>query len=137
MSAFDVERWIRRELSAAVAAGNGRWGESSEANFGKSIYEVTDGQISLSLSQLGFTYRAPQSSISYFYDEIDTIELSSLTSLMEARGDLKKIMTIELVQIDKLQSERLELPLHIYSNVATVMARIVNELNSSDSRSIT
>ena len=51
-----IERWIRQKLSPAVAAGSGEWAASPASDFGKPIYKFADGSMTLTLSELGFSY---------------------------------------------------------------------------------
>ena len=123
-----IEQWIKRKLASAVVAGIGQWAESPGSALGRPIYHVTDGPVTLVLSELGFTYEGPTLRLECRYDEVEAIKLAPLVEIMRLRGDLSKMLTIEVVQRGVLPPHVLQLPLRVYSQVATVLARIVNEL---------
>lgn len=123
-----IERWIKRQLASAVDAGIGQWDDSTESALGERIYQVTDGQMTLMLSKTGFMYHGTSSSFECRYDEAESIELAPLVEIMKLRGDLSKILELGVYVQDRLDYLTMELPLRVYSSVAPVLARIVNEL---------
>ncbi len=123
-----IERWIKRSLASAVAAGIGQWADSPESALGKRFYQVTDGSMTLVLSQMGFTYEGPPRSFECRYDEVEAIELAPLADVMRLRGDLSKILTTGIILRGVPERLKLQLPLRVYSQVVTVLFRIVNEL---------
>ena len=123
-----IERWIKQRLAAAVAAGLGQWTDSPGSAIGRPIYHVTAGPVMLVLSELGFTYTGPTLSLECRYDEVEAIKLASLVEVMRCHGDLSKILTIEVTRRGAPAHYALQLPLRVYSSVATVLARIVKEL---------
>lgn len=123
-----IERWIKRKLASGIAAGIGQWADTPESAFGKQIYQVTDGPMTLALSQLGFTYDGPPRPFECRYDEVEAIELTPLQELVRLRGDLSKILTTAIILRGVPDRLELQLPLRVYSSVETVLFRIVNEL---------
>lgn len=123
-----IEQWIKRKLAASVASGSGQWAEASDSVFGKSIYQVTRGRVTLVLSELGFRYDSPTSSMEHRYDEIASVKFAPLVEIMRARGDLDKMINIGIILRGRSQNLEMKWPLIIYSNVATVFGRIVKEL---------
>ncbi|RUP11004.1 hypothetical protein [Hyphomicrobium sp.] len=122
-----IERWIKRSLASAVAAGIGQWADSPESALGKRIYQVTDGPMTLVLSQLGFTYDGAPRSFECRYDEVEAVELTPLVEFMRLRGDLSKIVTTGIILRGVTERLELQLPLAVYSSVVTVLFRIVKE----------
>lgn len=68
-----IERWIRQKLGAAVDGGSGEWATFATSDFGKSIYTVADGSMTLTLSELGFSYTGPTPAIELRYDEVEAL----------------------------------------------------------------
>lgn len=128
MTADAIERWIKRRLAAAVAAGTGEWSNSAESALGKPIYQVTDGPMTLALSELGFTYTGLTPKIECRYDQVEALQLAPLVEIMRLRGDLDRHLNIGVVM--RGSSARLEMqwPFRVYTSVATVLQRIVTEV---------
>jgi len=84
--------------------------------------------MTLVLSQMGFTYEGPPQPFECRYDEVDAIELTPLLEFMRLRGDLSKIVTTGIILRGVPERLELQLPLRAYSQVVTVLYRIVNVL---------
>ncbi|RZF64932.1 hypothetical protein EWE75_08715 [Sphingomonas populi] len=123
-----IERWIRQKLGSAVAAGSGEWAASPPSNFGQPIYKFADGSMTLTLSELGFSYDGPTPGIERRYDEVEALELAPLENIMRLRGDLNAPITIGVIIRGASVPVEMRWPLRVYSNVATVLDRIVREL---------
>jgi hypothetical protein len=123
-----VERWIRQQLASAVAAGNGQWAISSSSAFGKAIYQVADGAMTLTLSELGFRYEGATPAIECRYDEVQSLELASLQSIMRLRGEPDAPLAVGAIIRGASLPIEMQWPLRVYANVATVLDRIVREL---------
>ena len=123
-----IERWIKRKLAPAVAAGIGQWAESPAGALGKPIYHVTDGAVMLVLSELGFMYDGPSPPFECRYDEVEAIKPATLVEIMRLRGDLSKMLTMEVKWRGVPGPLKLILPLRVYTSVAMVLVRIVDEL---------
>lgn len=119
---------MKQKLASAVRAGIGQWADTAKSPLGRPIYQVTDGPVTVVLSELGFAYCGPTPAIERRYDEVADIDLGPLTELMMARGDLSKLMTIRVILHGSPTPLEMQWPLRIYSNVATVLLRIVTEL---------
>ena len=124
----EIEQWIRRRLDVAVAAGIGAWSNSAATAFGRQIYHVADGGMKLTLSELGFRYARPEVAVELRYDEIEALDLAPLRTIMMLRGDLKAPVNFGLVIRDSCVRVEMHWPLGIYSNVVTVLDRIVHVL---------
>ena len=130
-----IEKWIRRKLAAAVAAGIGEWVESPVTDLGRPIYGVTDGGSRLVLYELGLVFSGPLStSITCRYDEIQALETLSLVELMNVGGDLEKMVSIGVIWRGGRPAFSMRLPLRVYSQVVTVLGRIVDELAATQQR---
>lgn len=123
-----IERWIRQKLDSAVAAGFGEWVDFPPTAFGRPIFAVAQGSVTLTLSELGFRYAGPTPVVERRYDAIEALELASLRTIMKLRGDLNAPVSFGLILRDATGRAEMRWPLHIYSNVATVLDRIVKEL---------
>ncbi len=123
-----IERWIRQRLGPAVAAGSGEWTTSPTSIFGQPIYKVADGTMTLTLSELGFCYNGPTPAVERRYDEVEALELASLQTIMRLIGDSNASVTIGVIMRDASLPVEMRWPIRIYSNVATVLDRIVREL---------
>jgi len=122
-----TERWIRQKLVSAVAAGSGEWATSSDSAFGKPIYHVVDGAMTLTLSELGFSYAGTTPAIQSRYDEIEALELAPLQDIMKLRGDLNAELRIAVVIRGVPHPAEMLWSLRVYSNVAALLHRIVSE----------
>jgi hypothetical protein len=120
-----IERLIKERLAAAVAAGFGHWVDSPVSALGRPIYHVTHGPVTLVLSESGLLYDGPALPFACRYAEIEHIELSTL-------GDLTlfpdESSSIEIVLGGVPEPLGMYLPLRIYTEVATVLDQIVQEL---------
>jgi len=123
-----IERWIKQKLASVIAAGVGQWADSPGSALGKPIYQVKDGSVTLVLSQLGFKYEGPTPPIECRYDEVEAIKLAPLTEIMRLRGDLNKMLPLGVILRGAPERLEMQWPLRVYSNVATVLERIVREL---------
>lgn len=123
-----IERWIRQRLDLAVAVGFGDWADPPPTVFGRPIYTVAHGAMTLTLSELGFSYTGPTPTVERRYDAIEALELASLQTIMKLRGDLNAPVPIGLVLRGSTVRAEMQWPLRVYSNVATVLDRIVREL---------
>lgn len=123
-----VEQWIRQKLGSVVAAGSGQWAAPSSSVFGKPIYQVIDGSMTLTLSELGFSYNGHTPAIEYRYDAVEELELTPLANIMRLRGDLNAPLTVGVIMRDASIRREMQRPLRVYSNVAVVLDRIVREL---------
>jgi hypothetical protein len=124
-----IEEWIKRELTAAVAAGIGKWAEEEVTELGRPVYKVTDGGTTLVLLERGLRYgRSPNASVSYPYTSFESITLVPLIELMKVHRNLEAMVTIRTRLRPDNRVLEIELPVRVYSSVATVLARIVNDL---------
>ena len=123
-----IELWIRQKLSSVIATGVGKWAVSPESALGKPIYYVKDGSVTLLLSQFGFKYEGPTPPIECRYDEVEAIKLAPLTEIVRLRGDLSKMLPLGVILRGAPERLEMQWPLRVYSNVATVLERIVREL---------
>lgn len=124
-----VERLIRSKLEPAVAAGIGEWGDSTITTLGRAIYSAADGEFTIVLYDEGLRYaNGSQLSFQCRYDEVAAVKLPSLIQLAQLRGDLDKTLSLELTRQSDSHPYSLELSLRIYSQVASVLARIINDL---------
>ncbi len=55
-----IERWIGQRLDLAVAAGVGDWAACPPTVFGRSIYTIAHGAMTLTLSELGSAIPGPR-----------------------------------------------------------------------------
>jgi hypothetical protein len=123
-----IEQWIKRKLAVAVADGNGQWVNSPESALGRPIYKVTAGPVTLVLSELGFKYEGPTPPIECRYEDVEAIKLAPLVEIMRLRGDLSKMLPVGVILRGAPAPLEMQWPLGVYSNVATVLERIVREL---------
>lgn len=123
-----IERWIRQKLGSAVAAGSGEWAALPTSDYGKAIYKFADGSMTLLLSELGFSYVGPTPAIACRYDKVEALELAPLVNIMRLRGDLDAPITVGVILRGVPVPLDMRWPLRLYSNVATVLDRIVREL---------
>jgi hypothetical protein len=121
-----IEKWIRMEAARRIVLGEGRWVDSPETAFGKPIYHLSYGPVTLILSQAGFTYEGPSPSFEHRYDEIETINPPTLHDCMMVRGNVDKMMFSELVM--RAAPFQLEMQLQACLGwVVNVIDRIIRE----------
>lgn len=125
-----IENWIRQELRSAVNFGIGRWSDSldSGSDLGRPIYDVTDGQFSLTLGDQGLLYSSASCTVSFRYDSVESMEISSLRELMTAQKCLDNLLALDFRLYGQADEYKIVLPLRIYAQVCTVIYRIVDEL---------
>lgn len=123
-----VEQRIKRKLAASVAAGIGQWADSPGAALGKPIYHVKDGPVTLVLSELGFTYDDSAQCFECPYDEIEVFTPATLVEIMRLHRDPRNFLTIKVKRRGVPAPRELKLPVRVYSSVAPLLGRIVNEL---------
>jgi len=120
-----IERYIKRKLAAAVRGGFGQWVDSPESALGKPIYHVTDGPMTLVLSQMGFIYDgvAPQH-FECRYDEVEALNWVTLPEL--SRGKYHgKMLTIGVILRGVPTRHDLQLSANVYCNVVAPLWWIV------------
>ena len=129
-----IEQWIKRKSAAAVAGGLGEWADAPATVLGNPICRLTDGPVTLVLSELGFAYEGPPEAFECRYDQVDDLNLAPLRDLMPREGDLlprmdgSRLLTISAVKSVSNLPVEMQFSLRMYNQVATVLPRIVIEL---------
>jgi hypothetical protein len=122
-----IEQWIRQKLVSAVSAGSGQWISPSGSAIVRPIYRVTEGGTTLELSQIGIIYDAGSTHFECRYDEIESIIPVPLAEILKLRGDMSKEVAMGVILRGNPVRIDLRLPLRVYSNISTVIARIVSK----------
>lgn len=136
---FAVEDWIKRRCSAAVDNGLGRWVDSPETVFGRPLYEVTDGPVTLTLSELGFKYDGPPASFACRYDNVVDYDTALLREILPKEGDflprseLSRLLTFRIYERGASQPWDMQFSLRVYNQVHTVLDHILYKLGGSSS----
>jgi len=120
-----IERWIKRQIAYAVRGGLGQWVDSQESSLGKPIYRVTNGPVTLVLSQMGFIYDGVSPHFECRYDEVEALNLATLPELMRGMYHEPRVLTIGVILWGVSTRHDLQLPTRVYCDVATLLARIV------------
>jgi len=123
-----VEQWIKRKLDIFVSHGYGQWVDSPESVLGRPIYQITYGPTTIVLSELGFKYDGPTPPIECRYDEVGGLKHITLPELARLRGDLNKMVTVGVILRGASAPLEMQWPLLLYSNIITVLDRIVRDL---------
>ena len=129
-----IEQWIKRRCEAAVAAGLGEWLDGSATQFGLPIYRVTDGPVTLVLSEMGLSYDGPPAPFECRYDQIKKLDLARLSEIMAREGDLlprsehSRLLTLSILNSGDQRLFAMQFTLRVYNQVASVLPHIVDDL---------
>jgi hypothetical protein len=122
-----VEKRIRVEAAHHIPVGEGKWATPSESVFGKAIYHISHGPVTLVFSQLGFTYEGSSRSFECRYDEIAEIRGPTLRDYALVRGDGEELLTsyITLREVQHRYEMRMQPRL---GWVVVMLQRVLHEL---------
>lgn len=127
-----IEQWIKRRSAAAVSAGLGKWANSPDTAFGKPIYRVVDGPVTLVLSEFGFTYDGPPASFDCGYGQATGLKLAPLKEITPRDGDLlprsnrSRLLSLSVIRSGDRRVLRMQFSLMVYNQVASVLPRLAD-----------
>ncbi|MEG3147453.1 hypothetical protein U1839_22600 [Sphingomonas sp. RT2P30] len=84
--------------------------------------------MTLTLSELGFSYEGATAAVKCRYDEVEALQLASLQAIMRLRGERDAPLAVGVIMRGACLPIEMQWTLRVYSNVATVLDRIVREL---------